>query len=180
MNVDNILERTANAVLVAAGLCVIFFVCSRQVQSRRAIQQPPTPPLNAVEQLEGASIRQLHASLDHGGVLLFVSPSCHFCESSLPFYRRLAELARRSKLTVLLAAIDKGQPIDSSEYIAQRRLTDVQPIDAHGLATLHLQATPTVLLYNDAGRVNRAWLGELNDTSQKELESAMMELGRRP
>jgi hypothetical protein len=105
---------------------------------------------------------------DHEKTLvLAIRKGCHFCQDSLPFYKRLSELEKSNTLHAHLLAV---MPDDPASGVAALQSGGViaQGIFNQPLNSIQVSGTPTLLLLDRNGRVVKAWVGEL--TSQRERE----------
>lgn len=91
-------------------------------------------------------------------LIAIVSPDCHFCTSSIPFYRTLASDDRQFIFT--FAGL---QPVDELKaYSVENRLRLDRYISIDR-ADIDLKGTPTLVLVSPVGTVERVWLGEVSD-----------------
>ncbi|HET9402871.1 MAG TPA: hypothetical protein VFO34_18130 [Candidatus Acidoferrales bacterium] len=98
-------------------------------------------------------------------LLLAIRDGCRFCEDSAPFYRELAKLESNGQLGahVLLAFPDE-------EAVAQRvrrdESLDLDYRSSVSFTSLKVYGTPTAILTDSQGRVQRVWIGELRAPDQ--------------
>jgi hypothetical protein len=100
-------------------------------------------------------------------LVLALSPGCHFCTESAPFYRRLAREALAAgsvHLVCLFSDHVKGGP---------RYLRDLElPFDdvrSASFETLGVAGTPTLLLVDGNGIVSRVWVGKLSPAGEADV-----------
>jgi hypothetical protein len=97
-----------------------------------------------------------------------VQKGCHFCEDSMPFYRKLADLSKAHKLNARLVMV-----LPDSAQTAQQMLRDahvsIQPLAGVALSTLEAGGTPTLILVDSAGKVDDAWVGEQDQNGQASI-----------
>jgi len=111
-------------------------------------------------------------------VVVALSSHCHFCVESLPFYRQLAEVSRRSNRQLSLTILT-GDPKDT----ARGFLLDNQLVPDHlvltSLSTISvpIRGTPTLLLVNSNGIVTKAFRGKLTELEETTLLK-FLELGK--
>ena len=102
-------------------------------------------------------------------VLLQISSTCHFCNDSMPFYRRLmaARQASTAKVPVIVASAD-------AVAVMRQHLADEQ-VSVDKVLHSRLEGfgvvTPTVYIVDAKGMVKRVFVGELDSAGQKELLS---------
>jgi thioredoxin-related protein len=121
--------------------------------------------------LEGSTLPPLpgYRFGDHEKTLvLAIRKGCHFCEESLPFYKRLVELEKSNSLHAHVLAVMPDDK-DSASKALQSSGAVVDGIFSQPLDSLKVSGTPTLLLLDSKGRVERAWIGQLNPQGEKEL-----------
>lgn len=98
-------------------------------------------------------------------VVLVLSTTCHFCKESSGFYRKLAEDCRSHARTV---ALFPQTPEEAQAYL---RAEDVQvdEVKQTDFQSLQIGGTPTLLLVDSNGVVQRVWLGKLSEVKEKEV-----------
>ena len=103
-------------------------------------------------------------------LVIAVRKGCHYCENSIPFYKRLAAMAQPggSGTQVLMVEPDSKE-VAQSEWL-ERGLP--LPVD-YGvpLSTFHVGGTPTILLVNPHGTVENVWVGQLTNHGEEDVLS---------
>lgn len=104
-------------------------------------------------------------------LVLFVSSSCHFCEESMPFYRRLADMrsgsAGRFKT---VAAVPQAVETEAGAraYFSERGLA-VDEAQRAPFRAIGVTATPTLALVGSDGIVVDVWTGKLPPSQEAEV-----------
>lgn len=97
--------------------------------------------------------------------VLYLSPSCAFCQESMPFYRRLSARVQQSSATALAFPIG-GAEAGFRAYLSENSL------EAERAAPLPVVAgvrgTPTILMVQ-AGAVVDSWVGRLSADQEQRL-----------
>jgi hypothetical protein len=98
-------------------------------------------------------------------VVLVLSTTCHFCKESSGFYRKLVEDCRSHARTV---AFFPQTPEEAQAYL---RAEDVQvdEVKHADFQSLQIGGTPTLLLVDSNGVVQKVWLGKLSEVKEKEV-----------
>lgn len=160
------LEIIANIAVIIAAIALLIFL-GRQEWIRH-----DSPSIATARSLEGRTIRLpgVQFTSQSDTLVMAISTQCHFCRASEPFYKELAEkYANRVKLVAVLP-----QPLrEAEQYVHVSIAPNIQVISAP-LASLGVTGTPTLLLVNSNGRVQKAWVGKLNDPSQQQVQSALI------
>lgn len=170
VNFDKLLERAVNVLAVAACLVVGIHYASTLAKAHRVEQQRwPTDYV-------GKSIADVRPNKDAGGVLVFVSPTCIYCEQSLPFYRELSiSLSQSGKsFLVTFAGHNDGMRPETKNTIAQGYVVSrgLQGATAVAIPTsmeLNIRATPALMTYDSQGIITGMWRGLLDSGRQKDL-----------
>jgi thiol-disulfide isomerase/thioredoxin len=102
-------------------------------------------------------------------LVIFLSTECRFCEASMPFYRRLAEEHHEvANKKVALIAVSA----ENSEYVTNHLTNSKVQFDGVyqiKLPSAVLSVTPTILVVDKDGVVQRAVVGELNSSKEDEI-----------
>lgn len=101
-------------------------------------------------------------------VVMVLSTNCSHCEADLPFYRELATFLAAPGCTQGLLAVF---PNDEKEVEAFRTAHDFWPPSISGtpLATFGVSGTPTLMLVDSRGSIQRVWVGELSPEREQEV-----------
>jgi len=161
------LESIANiAVIIAAVVLVIF------LGQQEWIRHHSLPiPMATARSLEGTTVNLpgVQFAAQSRTLVIAISTQCHFCRESEPFYKELAEkFATRIKLVTVLP-----QPQSEAEqYVHQAIAPGVQVVSSP-LDSLGVTGTPTLLLVDSSGRVQKAWVGKLDGPAQQQVQSLL-------
>jgi thiol-disulfide isomerase/thioredoxin len=108
-------------------------------------------------------------------LILVTSPSCRYCQASMPFYHRLAEVAAESGRALALRAVVPLDTESARDYLRDEDLAwDLSPIAAD---SLRISGTPTLLLVDADRHVKRAWVGLLDKAQRLEVVALAAQLG---
>ena len=107
------------------------------------------------------------ASRDHT-LLVALRSSCHFCSESLPLYRQVVATRDAGRWPLRIAAVCMEPLSECMEYLRRNSLTVDQIVEADR-HSLRVTGTPTVLLVNKSGRIDRIWVGHLSPSKETEL-----------
>jgi thiol-disulfide isomerase/thioredoxin len=165
------LEKTANVAVIVGVAVFLFLVVRNQLNH----SQLPIVPSMTAEAFVGQTINLpgLQFPQDHKSLVLALSTACHFCEASLPFYKELASKVQGQ--VNIVAILPQPQP-EAEAYLQHAAIRTTQIISV-SLDKVGVGATPTVLLVNEKGKVQAAWVGILDDKGQQQvLSSALPQL----
>ena len=150
------LDRIASAAAIA--LCCLG-AATLVVRKERADQQDLSRfTYEPGERLTG--FEAVHFSATQYTVILFVSTTCEYCASSMPFYRNLVRMASQdaTKLNVAILGFEPDGAIRN--YLRQHDLDLAHVHSIQGSRT-RLQLTPTLILADRDGVVAMAIVGQL-------------------
>lgn len=112
-------------------------------------------------------------------LLMFFSPSCLYCVKQGPIWRDLLDRIDANRFNVVGIVGDREdkqevtQHVDGLGYFKTRVALPVVAVNNDALARYKLTATPTTLLIDDSGRVERAWVGMWDDAKIAEVAAAL-------
>jgi peroxiredoxin len=138
----------AIAVIVVAGVIV----------KRHVFPQRPTPlNVQGIAAGEHLNLPDVDWKRTQKTLVFFLNKDCHFCTSSAPFYRQWIEEAS-SKQNFSLVAVLPNSAEEAQAYIQSIRLP-IADIHVGPLAPYKIVGTPTVLLVDESGIVEKVWFG---------------------
>jgi hypothetical protein len=107
-------------------------------------------------------------------LVIAIRKGCPYCDASMPFYKQLGE---QEKSNVLHAHVLVVMPNDASygSRLLEKNDVEVQGIFGQKLAALNVSGTPTVLLLDSSGRIEREWIGQLTPRGEKDVMNAAAE-----
>jgi thioredoxin-related protein len=106
---------------------------------------------------------------DHQRALvLAIRKGCHYCDSSLPFYKQLSALEKSNTLHAHLLAV---MPDDLASGTADLRSggVTVEALFNQPLNSIRVSGTPTLFLVDAKGSIERSWVGQLTPQGEKDL-----------
>jgi hypothetical protein len=98
-------------------------------------------------------------------VVLLLSTTCHFCKESSGFYRKLVEDCRSHARTV---ALFPQTPLEAQAYLKAEDV-QVDEVKHADFQSLQIGGTPTLLLVDSNGVVQKVWLGKLPEAKEQEV-----------
>ncbi|HXP38614.1 MAG TPA: hypothetical protein VN833_00015 [Candidatus Acidoferrales bacterium] len=159
------LETTANiAVIVAAVILVVFLGQQGWIRHN-------SPSRATARSLEGKTVHLpgVQFAAQSRTLIIAISTQCHFCRDSEPFYKELAE--KFGSRVNLIAVLPQTQS-EAEQYVRQAIAPSVQVVSSP-LISLGVTGTPTLLLVDASGRVQKAWVGKLDSPAQQQLQSLL-------
>ncbi len=164
------LEVVTNIVLIILA-CVVGY---RFWQSRPAPAGPAADSVKVGDQLP--SLPSYNWKAHDRTLVLALKNGCRFCEESIPFYRKLAELEKSNQIDAHLIAVFPDDPAVVRELVKMQRL-EVEAFPGIELGQVKVAGTPTLILVDRQGRVFKVWIGELESAGQADVVNAISKAG---
>lgn len=160
---DKTLERLSNAAVIAVAVVVLITFVKHEWFNPVSSPASSYSKVFLGKTIQVADITSSPAKLN---IVLGLSTTCHFCTQNSPLYRTLSLLRQPGQ--VALFAIFPETQAEARTYLTQK---DIQPdgIVSSPLSRFGISGTPTLLLMDSGGKVKRAWIGALDQTSQDEV-----------
>lgn len=134
---------------------------------------PPRPPGAPEEAKKGEQFAQIKDVLPAGtskALVVAVQPGCHFCNDSMPFYKRLLDERNQKNSPVkFIAAVpaEEAKAEETQKFAAVGAQPDhMVKID---FSSIKVPGTPTLLLVDNQGKVLDVWVGKLDSDKEKEV-----------
>lgn len=159
------LDTAANiAIILVCAIAAVVLVRNQFFPSR-----PPGAP--GVEKGETfAALKQAVPTGANRALVVAVSPTCHFCNDSLPFYKHLLdERNQKGSAVKFVAAV----PTEDAKAPESEKFSNagVQPDNVVHIdfSTIKIPGTPTLLLVDNNGKVLNVWVGKLDEGGEKDV-----------
>jgi hypothetical protein len=154
------IEAIANVTVIVVALALGCVVLNRYVASSRA-------PRSVAAGDRLAKIPGLDWNQHRRTLVLVLNTGCHFCQDSIPFYQKLAQAQRPGRDVPEIVAVFPNEAEMVRQFTAHEGLT-IQSVPGVPLEKLHVNGTPTLILVNREGLVERSWIGVL--TARQEMD----------
>jgi len=170
-DIKGYLETVTNvAVLVVALIFLTTFAWSFVVSKTKV-----RPQARSEVGLRKGSVLRQPPSVDYSAapqtLLLVMNTECHYCNESLPFYKKLAFSATTDRRTNIVALFPNSQ-MTVSEY-AQKNDLNFQTLSSPDFQLGKMLGTPTLILTNTKGEILDFWVGKLSEESEQEVMKAI-------
>jgi thiol-disulfide isomerase/thioredoxin len=167
------LDKVTNIAVLVAVVVFLGVTVKSQIDKRAAfpvsVAQNDGSPTSLVGKT--ISLPSLSYPLKNKTLVMFISTTCHFCKASEPFYQQLA-LKAPGKFD-LVAVLP--QPQDQANAYLKSSAISASTVISTSLSSAGVSATPTLLLLNPVGKVEKAWIGLLDEHGQKSVLEAVMQ-----
>ena len=165
-------ELIANVTIIVAAVLLIGVVAQKYFFPRTKVMPPAR-----MQPVIGArmNLPDVNWSRQPKTLILALQTGCHFCDESVPFYKRIAENAKAENVKVI-AAFPTGVE-DSTAHLKALGLTNVE-VRQLPLESLQTSGTPTLILTDDKGEITNYWLGKLTPDKEAQVLEQITERRR--
>ena len=125
------------------------------------------------EALKQGQIFRANSTLGISGpaLVLALSTTCHFCAESLPFYKRLEETHRGPGAPpIVLIFPDSKSDVDT--FLRDLSPSTLAVLTGQDFSAIGVAGTPTVLLLDAKGVIQKVWRGKLSTEKEREIMDA--------
>jgi hypothetical protein len=105
-------------------------------------------------------------------LMLAIREGCMYCKNSVPFYRRLSDLRQKSQLRANFLAVMPDSREAGAHFLAANNI-GVDAIYSLPLSDVKVSGTPTLLLLDNQGRIENAWVGQLHTAQEYAVIAAL-------
>lgn len=158
------------AVSVLLGYVIIKYFILNPPEARKSVSQSKSP----IKVGTKMSLAEVDWQKNDRTVVLVLSPTCHYCSESAPFYSRLSQVLSAQKSASLVALFSKGTG-DGPSYLHNLGVS-VNEVKQVAFDTLGVRGTPTLIIADKGGEVVGVWFGKLSSAEEegilKQLQAA--------
>jgi rhodanese-related sulfurtransferase len=158
---SELVELFANIATIFVFIFLVAFLAHRYLMPHEK-----TPKNEKLRQGTQLSLPGIDWTDAHSTLILALSVECRYCRASSEFYRRLLALnaAKRFRPVAVFPQPEKaGQAYLQSEGLA------VSEVLQANLLSLGVDATPTLILADEVGRISSSWTGQLTPEGEKDV-----------
>lgn len=99
-------------------------------------------------------------------LIMAMQTGCHFCNESMPFYRRLIEATKDKNIK--LVAVFPSSVEESTAHLDSLGIKNLE-VKQIPLANMQVRGTPTLILTNGNGEIINFWVGKLPPEKEAEV-----------
>jgi peroxiredoxin len=158
------LEVAVNVAILCAFLMVAALAAQR-FWSARTNAKTTSPEIGTK-----VSLASVDWSKSDRNLVLVLSTTCGFCSQSAPFYKELVPDAEQRGIQVIAVL---PQALSESRSYLDGLGVDVQNILQSPLDSVKAKATPTLLIVDKTGTINKAWVGKLESQREKQVIASL-------
>jgi thiol-disulfide isomerase/thioredoxin len=160
------LDTIANIAIIIVCAIAAFVLVRQHFFNQNAQGRPPE--IEAGDQF--SELGQVVPAGTDRALVVALAPTCHFCEESMPFYKRLVEERNRKGSKVKVIAAVGSEEVKEEE----RKKLDSAGVQPDGLVvlpfeTLKLRGTPTIVLVDNQGEVHKVWIGKQKASGEEAI-----------
>jgi hypothetical protein len=157
--------EVATNIAILCAFIMVAALAAQRLLSTRAGARDGQPAIGARVTLAGVDWSKADRTL-----VLALSTTCHFCSESAPFYKRLLTDASSHGVRALAVL---PQPIDSSRAYLAGLGVPLPNIIQRSLGEIDVAATPTLLIVDARGNIQKAWVGKLAADREEQVIAAV-------
>jgi hypothetical protein len=166
---DRIISRITNIVVLIAGLITIAVGVSYLASLARPSAPTAASSRGGLVPGQPVLLNGVDWAAKDRPIVLALSPLCRFCVESNEFYRRLAAKAQRNARLGVVALFGTTESA-GQDYVRQHGIAATQVISA---PVEGISATPTLLLVDRRGQVDKVWVGKLSPADEEAVMSML-------
>ena len=156
-------ELTANILIIIVAVLLVGVIVQRYffAKSDPSQQARVEPTVDKQINLPDENFANQPKTL-----ILALQTTCHFCNESAPFYKRLIENAKGKNIK--LVAVFPQSVEESTAHLNELGLSGME-VRRSSLDNIQVSGTPTLILTNDKGEVVNYWVGKLPADKETEV-----------
>jgi thiol-disulfide isomerase/thioredoxin len=161
------LELTANIAIILVAV-ILGYVLVKQFVFTPAPAAPG--PMKQPQAGATVTLPDTDLSTSEKTLILAIKKGCHFCSESASFYQKLAQLAPEKGVRIIAAfphSVEEGQG-----YLKELNVpvTELKQADFNALS---VGGTPTIILADKNGKVQKFWVGKLPADKEAEVINSL-------
>lgn len=156
------IELTANILIIVVALLLAGFIGQRYFGKTVEKQQAKVTPTIG----KPVNLPNQDWSTQPKTIVLALQTTCHFCNDSAPFYKRLIESVKNKNIKIV--AVFPQSVEESTAHLNQLGLSGLE-IKQAPISVLDTSGTPTLIITNQKGEVTNFWVGKLPPEKETEV-----------
>ncbi len=160
-----ILESVANVAILVTCLAI----GATLIRNHSVPQHLPDRSAHGIHVGEQVPLSAVDWKAHRKTLILALSTTCQFCTESAPLYKMIAEATTAKGGIEILAVFP--QPVEVSRKYLSDLGVDIRDIRQARLSELKVRATPTIVLADASGIVERVWVGKVSNAEEDELRT---------
>lgn len=158
------LEKTVHIFLIGVCCLSTALLLERRFAAKAPIHSASSPALEG----KPVNLKDVEWTRVPLTVILQLSPSCHFCQASVPFYRQLAQAHQGTGHGIRWLVTGREPAGELQKYLTQQGIA-VDAIVRGQLEPMNFGGTPALFVVDQHGILKRAYLGRLSPSDEQEV-----------
>ena len=156
-------ELAANLLIIIAAVLLIGVIIQKYFFSTTTVNQKAR-----LQPIIGSklNVSDVNYSTQAKTLVLALQTSCHFCNESAPFYKRIIENTQNKNIK--LVAVLPTSVEESKAHLNELGLKNME-VRRSPLDTIQVGGTPTLILINEKGEITDYWVGKLPPEKEAEV-----------
>ena len=168
------LDTVANiAIILVCAIAAFILIRNHFFNPNQAGGPGQRPPeIEAGE--KHAALGQVVPAGSERALVVALAPGCHFCDESMPFYKRLVDERNQkgSQVKVIAAVPREEAKAEEQQKMAAAGVTPDGTV-VIDFDSVKLRGTPTILLVDNQGEVHKVWVGKQAASGEEEILEAL-------
>lgn len=160
-NINGKLEFTANVLIVVVAVLLIGVFAQRYLFYSAPVKPERVQPTIGKK----LNLADTNFSEKPKTVVLALQSTCRFCNDSAPFYKKMLEATKGKNIQFV--AVFPTEVEESRKHLENLGINGFEVKQA-SFSVFDVSSTPTLILTNSKGEVEKFWVGQL--TAEKETE----------
>lgn len=169
------IETLANFSIIVAAL----FFCTTLVKDgwlhKPVVGLAPSAQIDSALQGTRLQINGVNWDQAEKTLVMALSTQCHFCQESTPFYKELTGSAAVKSKRVAIVTVFPQRQADAESFVKANEI-QANKVLSMPLQAIRTSSTPTLLLVDRSGRIQKLWIGVLSPSQQKDLKDELAKL----
>jgi thiol-disulfide isomerase/thioredoxin len=155
-------ELVANCLIVVVAVLLIGVIAQKYLFNSAPAQPERVQPTVG----KRINLENVDFSTQPKTVVLALQTTCHFCNESAPFYKRLLDETKGKNIKFVAVFPTKTE--DSEKHLKELGITGFEVKQAP-ISAIDASGTPTLILTNAKGEVEKFWIGKLPAEKESEV-----------
>jgi hypothetical protein len=161
------IDTLINSLLIVVSILVIGVTAPRLMAEWQRLDRVAQQTYNSGDRADWLSPVDFSVA-QRGTVVLFINSSCRYCTDSMGFYKRVLELSTRGDIAVRVVAAS-FEPVERTAAYLKGYDINVHQIVSLTTQQTRLRSTPTLLLIDREGKIEKTWVGLQSPDGEAEI-----------
>jgi hypothetical protein len=163
---SSLLEKSANVFLIAASAVVLGQYCYRTLHKPSPQWQRALAPDERIQDSVALGLNSAPRTM-----LIVTAHNCPFCIASMPFYKRVADAARRRGTRALAVTFED---LAENQKFLESYGVKVEKVLSAAAVGVRVNGVPSLVLVRQDGVVIDSWVGQPENESLERMVLRMV------